>query len=149
MRRRKLIGTGVVAILVVGVVSSVALAKPLSDQKWRRAANSLCEQLHADREAILPASGLSVVTPEQALPYIEEAVPLYASLVASVDSLDEPRARRKQVRAFLAALTDAVTTIEDNPLAAFSAFDDPFEPANRAARKLRLAECGGLGDQRL
>jgi len=149
MSRRNVVCTGVLAILVVGAVSGAALAKPLSDQKWRKAASSVCEQFHSDRTAILPASGLNVVTPQQALPYVEEAVPLYEGLITSIDALDEPKARKKQVKAFLGALTESVATIEANPLAAFSAFDDPFDKANRAAKKLRLEACRGLGDQRL
>lgn len=138
------------AILMVLAISSPALAKPLSDQQWRKQANVTCKQFHADRGAILPSSGLSVVgKPDLARGYVEQAVPLYEELITSIDSLEEPKARKKAVKAFVTALTAALETIESNPLAAFSAFDDPFVEANSVAKNLRLRSCGGLGDQRL
>jgi hypothetical protein len=123
--------------------------KPLSDKKWREAAEAVCAQFQEDRAAILPESGLAVTTREQALVYTEAAVPLYEELIESIDSLEEPKARKKKVKKFVAALTSAAATIEDDPLAAFSAFEDPFARANQAAKKLGLKKCRGLGDQRL
>jgi len=147
--RRNVFGAGVLVILIVLAISPAALAKPLSDQQWRKQANVICKQFHADRLPILPASGLSVVEPDEARQYVEQAAPLYEELITSIDSLDEPKARKKKVKTFVTALTAALGTIEDTPLAAFSAFDDPFAKANSTAKKLRLRSCGGLGDQRL
>jgi hypothetical protein len=137
-------------IFILLAISGPALAKPLSDRQWRKQANVICKQFHADRGAILPSSGLSVVgKPDQARRYVEDATPLYEELITSIDSLDEPKARKKNVKTFVAALTAALATIENDPLAAFSGFDDPFAEANSAAKKLHLGSCGGLGDQRL
>jgi len=141
--------TGALGFCLVLALCGSALAEPLSDKKWRQAAKSACDEFHEERAAILPESGLAVTTREQALPYVEAAVPLYEGLIDSIDSLEEPKARRKKVKKFLAALKSAVASIEDNPLAAFSAFEDPFAKANRVAKKLRLQSCSGLGDQRL
>lgn len=149
VNRRHMLGTGALAIFVVLAVSGSALAKPLSDRQWRKTANPLCEQFQEDRLAILPDSGLAVTTREQALPYVEAAVPLYEELIDSIDSLEEPKALKKEVKKFLSALTSGVATLEDDPLAAFSPFDDPFAKANRAAKKLHLESCRGLADQRL
>ena len=141
---------GALTILAGLSTMGPAQAKPLSDRQWRKQATAACQQFHEDRLDILPASGLSVAGhPDQARSYVDQAVPLYESLITSIDDLDEPKARKKKVKAFVAAFTEAVATIEENPLAAFSAFDDPFADANRAAKALRLAACTGLGDQRL
>jgi hypothetical protein len=148
--RRLVSVAGVLTILLGLAAMGPAQAKPLSDRQWRKQATAVCEQFRADRLGILPASGLSVVGhPDQARQYVDQAVPLYEDLITSIDSLDEPKARKKKVAAFVSALTAAIATIQENPLAAFSAFDDPFADANRAAKGLRLASCTGLGDQRL
>jgi hypothetical protein len=138
-----------ISFALVLALSGSAFAEPLSEKEWRQAANSACDEFQEDRSAILPESGLAATTREQALPYVEAAVPLYEGLIDSIKSLEEPKARRKKVKKLLAALRSAVATVQNNPLAAFSAFDDPFAKANRAAKKLRLASCTGLGDQRL
>src|SRR5688572_9070676 len=146
---RRHVFTGALSLSLVLTLAGTGFAKPLSDKKWRQAAKSACEEFHEDRTAILPESGLAVTTREQALPYVEAAVPLYDGLIESIEALEEPKARRKKVNKFLTALKSAVAAIEENPLAAFSAFEDPFAKANRAAKKLRLSSCSGLGDQRL
>jgi hypothetical protein len=147
-RRRMFVAGGLVIFLVL-TVSGSAWAKPLPNRQWRKVANSACEQFHEDRLGLLPESGLAVTTREQALPYVEAAVPLYEGLIDSIGSLEEPKARKKEVQKFLSALTSAVATLEENPLAAFSAFDDPFAKAHRGASKLHLKSCIGLGDQRV
>jgi hypothetical protein len=109
----------------------------------------VCTRFHADRTEVLPVSGLAVVSPEDARSYVEQAVPLYQQLREEIDALREPTSRRKQVKLFVTAVQDGVATITENPLAAFSAFEDPFAAANRAAKRLELKSCRGLGDQRL
>lgn len=134
-------------LFIVFAISGPALAKSLSDQQWRQQVKAICTQFHTDRLAILPPSGLAVTKPEDALRYVDQAVPLYEELITSIDSLREPKARAKNVKSFVSALTAAIETITDTPLAAFSAFEDPFAKANSAGKKLSRS-CGGLGDQR-
>ncbi len=139
----------VLVALAFGVMSGVAHAKALPEKQWRTQANAICERFHEDRDAILPESGLAISTAAEAQPYVDQAVPLYEGLVASIDALTEPRPRRKGVKRFVRSLTEAVQTIEENPLMAFSGFQDPFATANEIASTLRLRSCTGLGDQRL
>jgi hypothetical protein len=138
-----------VVAVTVAMTAGIADAKDLNEQRWRRRANATCEQFHEDRNAILPEHGLSISTSDEALPYVDQAVPLYEGLIRAIDSLAEPRSRVKGVKSFLNPLKAAVRTIEENPLAAFSGFEDPFATANQAAARLRLRSCVRLGNQRI
>lgn len=143
-----IVGAGALILFIVFATSGPALAKPLSDQQWRKQVKAICTQFHTDRLVVLPESGLAVTELEDAQQYVDQAVPLYEELITSIDSLREPKARAKNVKSFVSALTAAIATITDTPLAAFSAFEDHFAKANSAGKKLSRS-CGGLGDQRL
>ena len=140
---------GASAIVVVAASAVAGHAEALPDREWRQRASAVCTRFHADRTEVVPASGLAVVSPEDAQRYVEQAVPLYEQLSDDIDALREPKSRRKQVKLFVTTVNDAVATITANPLAAFSAFEDPFADANRVAKRLELKSCRGLGDQRL
>jgi hypothetical protein len=140
---------GASAIIIVVASAVAGRADALPDREWRRRASAVCTRFHADRTEILPTSGLAVVSPEDAQSYVEQAVPLYERLRDEIDALREPKSHKKGVKLFVTAVNDAVATITENPLAAFSAFEDPFADANRAAKRLELKSCRGLGDQRL
>jgi hypothetical protein len=142
----------VLALVLVVTTAGAALAKPLSESKWRKQGNAICKQFHADRQAILPASGGSIFATKNATAarqYVDQVVPLYEGLIASLDALAEPKARVKAVKTFLASLTEAVAAIQADPVAAFAVFDNPFEDTYAAAAKLDLASCAGLADQRI
>lgn len=149
MRSRKRWCTGALIALMVAMAPGIADAKTLSAKQWRKQASTICEQFHEDRNAILPESGLSITTLDEAQPYVDQAVPLYEGLITSIDSLAEPRSKTKGVKNFVKALKVGVRTIEETPLAAFSAFEDPFATANETAAKLRLRPCTGLASQRI
>lgn len=149
MRGRKGWSTGAVVALTVAMTASIADAKELSEKQWQRRASAICVQFHEARNAILPESGLAISTLDEAQPYVDQAVPLYEELATSIDSLAEPRSRVKGVKRFLNGLKAGVRTIEENPLAAFSGFEDPFAAANRAAARLRLRSCTALASQRI
>jgi len=149
VRGRKRWCTGAVVALTVAMTAGIADAKELSDKRWRRRASAICEQFHEDRNAILPEHGLSISTPDEAQPYVDQAVPLYEGLITAINSLAEPLSRVKGVKSFLNTLKAGVRAIEENPLAAFSGFEDPFATANQAAAKLRLRSCTRLGNQRI
>ena len=149
MSTRRRLRASAIIIVAASAVAGSAHAAPLLDREWRQKANSVCTRFHADRTEVLPLSGLAVVNPEDAQSYVAQAVPLYEQLRDEVDALREPKSRRKQVKQFVKAVTAAVATITANPLAAFSAFEDPLADANRAAKLLKLKACRGLGDQRL
>ena len=146
--------TGAVVLTGVAVCMSTtaAWAKTLSDSQWRKQANAACKQFQADRTAILPASGATIATTKNtaaARQYVDQAGPLYDELITSIDALAEPKAKAKSVAAFLAELKADVAKIRTDPMAAFSAFEDPFEDANVSAKKLKLASCAGLASQRI
>lgn len=148
----RVVAPGVLALVLVVTTAGAALAKPLSEKQWRKQGNAICKQFHADRQPILPASGGSIFATKNAAAarqYVDQVVPLYEELIASLDALVEPKAQAKAVKTFLAELTASVAAIQADPVSAFAVFDNPFEDTYAAAAKLKLASCAGLADQRI
>ena len=144
MKRYKLLVAG---ICVVGVVlsTSVAFAKPLSEQQWRKQANVFCKQSNKDVGAIGDAAyaGLGPndqPTAAQNTAFSAQAGPRIEQTIASIDALNEPKALKKAVKKLVAVANDAVATMAANP----STNEDQalFDEVNKLSKRLGLV-CGG------
>ena len=152
VRRRS---RGALVLLLVGLFTvygtATSWAKPLSEKQWAKQANAICRAFKTDRLAILPVSGGSILASrklDEAQRYVDQAAPLYERLITSLDSLQEPTSRAKNVKKFVTELAAAVKAIRSDPMSAFAAFDSPFEKTYAALKPLKLTYCDGLADQR-
>jgi hypothetical protein len=112
----------VAASCVAAVVlsTSVAFAKPLSEQQWRKQANVLCKQSNKDLNAIANEvfSGLGAneqPTAEQYAAFVDQGGPSIEQTVASLDALNEPKALKKDVKKMLGVTLAALATMEADP----------------------------------
>jgi len=138
-----LVAASCVAAVVLG--TSVAFAKPLSEQQWRKQANVFCKQSNVDLTAISDEAlaGLGPndqPTAAQAAAFAEQAGPSIEATIASIDALKEPKALKKDVKKFVVAARVATTTMQDDPLAALD--ETLFAPVNKIGKRLGLV-CGG------
>lgn len=143
MNRVKVVVVGLMIAAVV-LSTSVAFAKPLSEQRWRKQANVFCRQSNEDLAAIADEA-LAVLGPndqptvEQAAAFVAQAVPSIEQTIALIDALKEPKALKKDVKKFVAAVTKATAAMQANPAAALGG--TVFAPANKIGKRLRLV-CG-------
>ena len=141
--RSKVLVAGLVVAAVV-LSTSVAFAKPLSEQQWRKQANVFCKQSNKDLSAISDEAlaGLGPndqPTVEQAAAFVAQAGPSIDQTIASIDALNEPKALRKDVKKFVAAENKASATMQDDPIAALD--ETLFAKVNKIGKQLGLV-CG-------
>lgn len=151
-RRHGVLGVLLLTLFIVTALAGAAWAKPLSEKQWKKQADTvICRHFKTDRLAVLPVSGGSIFASkkfDEAKRYVDQAAPLYDELIASLDSLQEPKSRAKAVKAFLTELTISVAAIRSDPMSAFAVFNSPFEKTYSALKPLKLTYCDGLADQR-
>jgi hypothetical protein len=136
-----------VAGLVVAAVvlsTSVAFAKPLSEQQWRKQANVFCKQSNKDLDTIYGEAfaGLGkndTPTPEQLAAIAQQAGPSIAQTIASIDALNEPKALKQDVKKLVALATAAVTTMQADSSTVID--DKLFAKVNKVGKRLGLV-CG-------
>ena len=143
MGRFKAFVTG--SIVVAAVFSgSVAFAKPLSEQQWRKQANVFCRQSNNEFKKII-ATAFAGLGPndqpsaEQNAAFAEAAAPSIARGVASIDALKEPKALKRDVAKWLALGKKAAAGMTANP---GPENDAQFAKVNRLGKRLGLV-CGG------
>jgi hypothetical protein len=135
-----------VAGLVVAAVvlsTSVAFAKPLSEQQWRKQANVLCKQSNKDLNAIANEAfaGLGPndqPTPEQYAAFIEQGGPSIRATLDAFDALNEPKALKKDVKKLVGVTLAALATLEADPSLDSDAV---FAKATKGFKRLGLV-CG-------
>jgi len=142
MNRLKLLVAGLVVAAVV-LSTSVAFAKPLSEQQWRKQANVLCKQSNKDLNAIADEAfaGLGPndqPTAEQYAAFIDQGGPSIEQTVASLDALNEPKALKKDVKKMLGVTLAALATMEADPSLDSDAV---FAKATKLSKRLGLV-CG-------
>jgi hypothetical protein len=138
----------VLMVLVAGVAAvvlstSVAFAKPLSEQQWRKQANVFCKQNNKEMNALssVAFAGLGPndqPTPEKLAAFTEQAVPAIEQTIASIDALNEPKALKKDVKKLVALGYDAVAGMRTNP---GPENDAQFARVNKIGKRLGLV-CG-------
>lgn len=131
---------------VVVLSASGALAAPLSEQQWRKQANSVCKQLDRDLDEIADEFYADLdeneePTPEQFAALAKQASPLFEEALASIDALNEPKALKKDFKKFEAAVSDAVAAFQDGPSAFTDGAENPFARSDKIARRLGLKAC--------
>ncbi|MCJ7439224.1 MAG: hypothetical protein MUP97_15860 [Acidimicrobiia bacterium] len=142
MNRFKLLVAGVVVAAVV-LSTSVAFAKPLSEQQWRKQANVFCKQNNKEMNALssVAFAGLGPndqPTAEQLAAFTEQAVPAIEQTIASIDALNEPKALKKDVKKLVVLGYDAVAGMRTNP---GPENDAQFAKVNKIGKRLGLV-CG-------
>jgi len=142
MTRLKLLVAGLVVAAVV-LSTSVAFAKPLSEQQWRKQANVFCKQSNKDLNAIADEAfaGLGPndqPTAEQYAAFIDQGGPSIEQTVASLDALNEPKALKKDVKKMLGVTLAALATMEADPSLDSDAV---FAKATKLFKRLGLV-CG-------
>jgi len=143
-RFKLFVAGSIVAALVHG--TSVAFAKPLSEQQWRKQANSVCKQLDKDLDEIADPfyAGLDEneePTRKQFAALAKQASPLFEEALASIAALNEPKALKKDIRKFEAAVSQAVAAIQDDPSAFTDGDENPFARSDKIAQRLGLKAC--------
>ena len=142
MNRFKLLVAGLVVAAVV-LSTSVALAKPLSEQQWRKQANVLCKQSNEDLNAISNEIFVGLgpndqPTAEQLTAFAEQAVPAIEQTIASIDALNEPKALKKDVEKLVALGNEAADGMRTNM---GPENDAQFAKVNKIGKRLGLV-CG-------
>ena len=141
-RIKLLVAASCVAAVVLS--TSVAFAKPLSEQQWRKQANVFCKQNNKDMNALESTAfaGLGPndqPTPEQLAAFTEQAVPAIEQTIAAIDALNEPKALKKDVKKLVALGYEAVAGMRTNP---GPENDAQFAKVNKIGKRLGLV-CGG------
>ncbi|MFO7592400.1 MAG: hypothetical protein R6X23_16190 [Acidimicrobiia bacterium] len=143
-RKRGAVAASVVAAVMLS--AGVAVAAPLTESQWKKQANAVCKQANKEIEPIQQEAfaGLGEderPSPEQLVAFAALFVPVIEDALASIDALDEPESLRSGVKKFKVAVTEALTTIEADPVGIFDGDTDPFTKADKAARKIGLKAC--------
>jgi hypothetical protein len=144
MKHIRLLGAGsVVAIAVLS--ASVALAAPLSEEKWRKQGNKICKQTNKEldeigNEAFGDLGPDEEPSDEQLTAFVEQFVPAIEGAVSSIDALNEPKSVKKDLKKFKAAVARALDTIEADPTAVAGG-KDPFAKVDKIIKVLGLKEC--------
>jgi len=143
MNRYKLLVAGLVVAAVV-LSTSVAFAKPLSEQQWRKQANVFCKQSNKDLEAIYGEAFADlgkndVPTPEQVAVIAQKAGPSIEQTIASIDALNEPKSLKPKVKKWIASANEAVATLQADPSTAID--DNLFAKVNKLGKQLGVL-CG-------
>jgi len=135
----------VAGMCVVGVVlsTSVAFAKPLSEQQWREQANAICAQSNQDIGTIgnNVYAGLGPndqPTAAQNAAFAAQLGPSIRATVASLDALNEPKALKKAVKNVLRVTLKALSTLEAAPVGDISPV---FAKSAKLFKRLGL-DCG-------
>jgi len=120
VRFKLLVAASCVAAVVLS--TSVAFAKPLSEQQWRKQANVICKQSNKDlnsmsAEAFAGLGPNDQPTAEQYAAFIEQGGPSIRASLASIDALNEPKALKKDVKKMLGATLAALAVLEADPSA--------------------------------
>ena len=146
MSRAKVVVAGSLVAVVV-LSASVALAQPLSEQQWRKQANSVCKRVNKDLDKVGNElyAGLGKnekPSAEQLKAFAFQFVPVVEGAVTEIDALAEPGVVKKDVKKFLSAVSEAAASIEADP-SILAGNADPFVKANKIAKKLGLKACAG------
>ena len=150
MKRFKLLVAGMCVAAVV-LSTSVAFAKPLSEQQWRKQANAVCSksytELHDIQNKVLANLGPNEEPSTAVLAdYVEESTPVVNAMIASIDALKEPKALKKDVKKFLAAGSAVQAALQADPAALHSDTPDsprpnPYVKVSSLALRLGLKTC--------
>jgi hypothetical protein len=144
MKHVKMLGAG--SVVAVAVLSaSVALAAPLSEEKWRKQGNKICRQVNKDlneigNEVFAGLGRDEQPSNEQVAAYVEQFVPAIEGAVSSIDALNEPKSVKKDLKKFKTAVAQALDTIEADPTAVAGG-KDPFAKVDKIIKRLGLKEC--------
>ena len=119
--RSKVLVAGLVVAAVV-LSTSVAFAKPLTEQQWRKQANVLCRQSNEDLNAISDEAfaGLGPndqPTAEQYAAFLEKGDPSLRATLTSLEALNEPKALKKDVKKLVAGTLAALAILNADPSA--------------------------------
>jgi hypothetical protein len=145
MSRIKLfVGVSIAAAIVLS--TSVALAKPLSEQQWRKQANSVCKQANKDLDAIgnETFAGLGEneePSAEQQAAFAAQFVPVIEEALTAIGALKEPNALKDDVKKFESAVSETIAAIEADP-SLLVGNTDPFAKVDKIARRIGLKACG-------
>lgn len=145
MTRPKLLtATSLVLALSLGL-TSLALAKPLSKEQWVKKGNAICKQVNKDLDKIGNEvfAGLKKdeqPSVEQITAFAEQAGPKIEQAILKIDALEEPTSLRKDVKKFLAAVSEVLAKLQNDPGVLLSK-KDPFAKANKSAKKIGLTVC--------
>lgn len=145
MSRSKLvIGGSIVAVVVLG--ASVAFAKPLSEQQWKKEGNAICKQLNKKLDGIGNEvfAGLGKneqPSAEQVKAWVPQFTAAVQDAVASIDGLKEPAALTTDVKKLKAAVNDTLATIQADPSVLFDEKNNAFAKPDKIARKIGLKAC--------
>ena len=120
MKGFKLLVAGMCVAAVV-LTTSVAFAKPLPEQQWRKQANVICAQSNQDIGTIgnNVYSGLGPndqPTAAQNAAFAAQLGPSIRATVASLDALNEPKALKKAVKKVLRVSLAALATLQAAPV---------------------------------
>ena len=132
-------------VAAVVVTTTVAVAKPLSEQQWRKQADAVCKQVGRDLDEIGSQVGPNLgpnelPSAEQFGAFMEQAGPVFEQAIADIDALDEPKALKKDVKKFEVATAAVVVRLQADP-SLLGGSSDPFAKATKIAKRLGLKNC--------
>jgi len=144
MRSSRLIA----GILVLGALTLTSIAgagdTPMTKKQWRRAANSLCREASQAEDEIQQevfAGGQPDDQPSQSqiTEYLAGVGPIFSQLVTDIDSLNEPKDLKKQVKRFVRTARRELRRVVDDPSIGLES--NPFSGTSVQAEALGLKEC--------
>lgn len=149
MRRARALVTALFTCGVATVVfaATAAAGGELSKSEYLEEANAICAAANEEIDAAFEEAFAGVESEEDIDPSVVEdlviqtLVPAIRVGIADIAVLDGPSKVERKVNKALDQYSDAVDEIEDDPLILLDEENDPFEKADKAARKAGLTEC--------
>jgi hypothetical protein len=131
-------------VALVGVAGASVAGKPLSEQQWRKAANSVCAKtnpLLAEAANTAFASVPSDQQPsiEQMSAYVAAIKPILQQQIDSIDALKEPTTLQAKVKKLLKTAQRELDALVADPNRGFDG--NPFSATILLSNKLKLKDC--------
>lgn len=145
MSRSKLLVGGLI-VAVVALSASVAFAKPLTEQQFKKQGNAICKQVNADidaaaKEAFAGLGDNDQPSEAQLESFVGTFVPAIEGALASIKELQAPSSLKANLTKFEAAVADALSKLDADPSLLADEKNDPFSKADKLAKKLGLKAC--------
>jgi hypothetical protein len=140
MRRSKILGGGALAALMVLATAGPALAKPLTEKQWRKQVRAICTQFGNEIGALDAELLEDYVkpTPEQAVAFVERAVPVFEEGIAAIDALEEPKALHADVTRFVRTAMKELDAVRDNPAIVFATEGNALPKSRKIGEKIGM-----------
>ncbi len=131
-------------VALFGVAGASIASKPMSEQQWRKTADSICAQSNtlldeASNTAFADVPSDQQPSIEQMSAYVSAIKPILQQQIDSIDALKEPTKLRAKVKKLLKTAQRELDAFVADPNRGFEG--NPFSSTILLAGKLKLKDC--------